>query len=1176
MAIGSLPPGSDEHAAASFSLIGPFGVAVGGEALLDREIGSRKGRTVLKVLAVHRGSVVPVDQLIDILWADDPPAKARENVASLVSRLRARLGAHAIEATGEGYRLAGGPGVRIDLDEVAALVEEAESRLGAREPALALVAARQAAELAGRGALLDDDPYADWAAAARAELVGLTRRARRATWRAAAALDAHDFVIRAAQDAIADDSLDEEAYRALMIAEREVLGPGAALATYERLRDTLANELGADPAEETSRLQLTILRDERPPSEPHLSAGGPASRPAQPSLVGRDTETARLEAAWARAAASSPSLILLAGEAGIGKTRLASELADTARAGGALVLSARCYEAERSTFLQPILDALRGALVAMPPDAVRIAAGEWPGTLADVLPEVGAILRPIGYVRASPDIERRRAFDALATFLRRLARRRPVLLFVDDLQNAGPSTLDFLHFLTRRLSGDPILLLGTVRTGEGEHALRALSEVAQVLGVGPLEDEAVLELAETLGAVPGVAGDIVRRTRGHTLFVIEALRTLDPRTGSLAGGVPDSLREAIVARASTLGPEVEDLLRSAATLGPAFDLDVAAEIAGAAIQAAVARAERALRAGLLVEAGSSYEFANDLVQEVLYATTPGPTRTARHLLAASLLSANPEAVGRHAAAAGEWGRAADAWLEAGVRALRRYASGDAVRMLDLALDAARSAEDPGLEAIVLLERGRAGEKLAHWTAAIADHTRSVQLARESGDRVTEMLALRELGGDAQVAAGGTTAACVEPLRAALAIAEELQDAGALASTLARLCVVRSNQLRFDEGIAYGDRALEVARRSGDEGALALALDGVKMSAAFTGDLERLTRAVGELEPIARRQGDLWLLSWALFESAVVPMAAARYGDAADVVRSAAELARRIEEVRTQACYLCGWSWIDRATGRYGDALRRAGVGTELAERVAHPWWTAVGNTMLAWIWSELADPELAAEHGARAVAAAERDGVGNWLVRALAHRAWAEWAAGDQAAAAAAADRAEEVLSDIRTPPGRAFLHGAHAAVALARVRLGQGRHDRVSAVLEPVRVAAERAPWQEVIADTSIVLGRSLVESGSPDRGGRLLTRAAEVADRNGLARASWEAHAALARPGWDAGSDMNHGFSHAATARAAVDRAASTLEDPATRAAFERGAFAALDLPDPSVEGTETAADI
>jgi DNA-binding SARP family transcriptional activator len=146
-----LPPGSDEHAALSLSLIGPFGVAVDGVTLPDREIGSRKGRTVLKVLAAHRGSVVPVDRLIDILWGDDPPAKARANVASLVSRLRSRLGSQAIEAAGEGYRLSGGQAVRIDLDEAATLVEEAESRLGAREHSLALLAARQAAELGGEG-----------------------------------------------------------------------------------------------------------------------------------------------------------------------------------------------------------------------------------------------------------------------------------------------------------------------------------------------------------------------------------------------------------------------------------------------------------------------------------------------------------------------------------------------------------------------------------------------------------------------------------------------------------------------------------------------------------------------------------------------------------------------------------------------------------------------------------------------------------------------------------------------------------------------------------------------------------------------------------------------------------------------------------------------------------------
>ena len=173
-----------------------------------------------------------------------------------------------------------------------------------------------------------------------------------------------------------------------------------------------------------------------------------------------------------------------------------------------------------------------------------------------------------------------------------------------------------------------------------------------------------------------LAGRILERTRGHTLFVVEVLRALT----SGDAGVPESLRTAVQARVRRAGPPVEALLRAAAVLGATLDpltLGVMLDLVPAT---ALELCEAALEARLLVVSGRDYEFANDLIREVLYASTPEPTRLAHHRRAADLLTGQPESLARHAAAAGDWLRAARAWLRAGEDAMGRYAASDAAAL----------------------------------------------------------------------------------------------------------------------------------------------------------------------------------------------------------------------------------------------------------------------------------------------------------------------------------------------------------------------------------------------------------------------------------------------------------------------------------------------------------------
>jgi DNA-binding SARP family transcriptional activator len=281
-------------------VLGVLAVAVDGREVPPKELASRKGRTLLKLLLARRGEVVPADVLVEALWATRPPADPDANLATLVSRLRAVLGPEVIAADRQGWRFVAGPWVEVDLEEAARLAGEAEAQL-AGEPARALAAAERALALLGRGPFLADEPDADWAGPAGGRAAGRQGQAPGLGRRLA--VGDHARALAHADAATTTDPLDEAAWRAVMAAHAAAGGPAAALAAYERLRHTLVEELGTDPAPESQAPHLAILRadpvaggpgrnltrrpqDPPSPQDPPRPPGpAPAPAPAAPAPV---------------------------------------------------------------------------------------------------------------------------------------------------------------------------------------------------------------------------------------------------------------------------------------------------------------------------------------------------------------------------------------------------------------------------------------------------------------------------------------------------------------------------------------------------------------------------------------------------------------------------------------------------------------------------------------------------------------------------------------------------------------------------------------------------------------------------------------------------------------------------------------------------------------------------
>ena len=1085
------PAGSVSGAAAvELCLAGTFRVVRGGAQLADGEIGSRKSRTLLKLLAVERPGLVTVDRIVEILWPDERPAAPEQNVATMVSRLRATLGAELIQGGRAGYRLAAGPDVVVDLDAAAGFCEQAESKLSTAA-AVALAAAERAHELLSAGTAIGDEPYADWAEPAREQVRRLLRRVRLAAAEASLATGDPQRAAGYAEAAVAADPLDEAAHRWYMAAAAEAGEQAKALAAYEALRQRLGRELGTDPAPQTRELHLAILREQGgglARSGPGQAApGGP--KPGMIPLAGRDRESKALREAWTAAAGGQPGLVTITGEAGIGKTALAESLAAEAAGDGGTVLRTRCYETERSLFLQPIVEAIAPVAASTPAGTLRQLLGEHAAAAAGLLPEVAALLGPPPPGRGSMEVERRRAFEAVRALLRGLAERNPVLLLVDDLQYAGQSTVELLHFLGREPPGTRLLVVATVRAEHDAQVDAALAPVARRVELGPLDPDAVAQLARAAGQGE-LAGRILERTRGHTLFVVEVLRAL----ASGEAGVPESLRTAVQARVRRTGPPVEALLRAAAVLGSTVDPLTVGVMLDLVPATALELCEAALGARLLVVSGRDYEFANDLIRDVLYASTPEPTRLAHHRRAADLLTGQPESLARHAAAAGDWLRAGRAWLRAGDDAMGRFAASDAAALATQALDAGERVADAEVTARALVLRGRAHHAMGADAAALADLTLGADHARAAGDRRLEMLALYELGTDVPVQCGLPVRFYMSNLENGLRIAESLGDRASEANMLGGLAVIAANRLDLDAAIDYGLRAVTAGRVVADDHALASGLDGLKTAYLSLGDIGALTGVLAELIPLLRRLRDPFLIQWAEFDNAFPAIAAANWTAAAVAMKSAIEINGTAGYPHTTAWYVAHQGWLARLRGRIEEAIRLGHQAVELTEQHEVTWWQATACAMLGDTVLLAGDRARAIALFERGLAAARQAGVEGYLLRCAAPLAAAT-------GSRALLEEATALLERASIPDGGAWMLGYEAYLSLAEGWLAADEPDRARAVLAPVLAVAEREPWIPALAAALAADGRILARLGQDGQARAELGRAARLAGEHGLA---------------------------------------------------------------------------
>jgi DNA-binding CsgD family transcriptional regulator len=589
-----------------------------------------------------------------------------------------------------------------------------------------------------------------------------------------------------------------------------------------------------------------------------------ATRLISPALIGRRTELADLEAAFATARRGEPATVLLGGEAGVGKSRLAAEFACRARAANGRVLAGGCLElgADGLPFA-PFTAVLRELTREVGAPGVVELLGGRAGEMARLLPDLGAT-EPEPVAGPGSDVYpgegRGRLFEQMLTLLEQLSERSPVVLVIEDLHWADRSTRDLLSFLVSNQRALPgVLIIGTFRSDElhRTHPLRPLlAELARLAWVQRAELPRLTrgETGELLAAIAGQEPEAARvdsvfaRTEGNPLFVEELLCCGDE--------LPESLRDLVLARAQRLPEATQDVLRIASAAG---------ERAGHALLSAVSGlgdddVERALRpavaANVLVAGADGYAFRHELIREAMYEDLLPGERGRVHARYAEAIAADPSlAAGRaaiqlahHWYAAHDLGHAlASAW-QAAAEADRVFAYAEQLAMLakvselwDKVPDAAQrigTSHDRVLEKAAWVAHLQHEHEQAR--AFVSAALRETDPKAEPG-RAASLLALR---GRLQL----DTQDAVADLRDALSLVSGGQREPQRAAVLASLAMRLGKTGGAAEARAAAVQALDLAERTGDLATQASALATLAMLGHSDGpgvsdaDLDLLARA----------------------------------------------------------------------------------------------------------------------------------------------------------------------------------------------------------------------------------------------------------------------------------------------------------------------------------------------
>lgn len=871
------------------------------------EVDTRKATALLVYLAVT-GHPQSRDRLTGLLWPDYEQEKARAALRRTLSTLKSALGGRWVTADRFAVSLQTDD-IDLDLARFRGLLEEAGAHgHGSGEACAKCATALSHAASIVNGSFLqgfslrDADPFDEWqsleAQSVERDLAAVLDQLVRAR----VALGELEAATSAARKKVSLDPLDEPAHRQLMQIYAWRGMRSNALQQYRECVAILDRELGVAPLRETTQLYEAI-------SEGHVEAVTETELSAPPAspetgvrtypLRGRDAEWDALM--QARAAASAGMFVVLQGEAGIGKTRLARELLDHARAQGAEVATARSHEGESGlpyALITDLLSQLVGRVESVSDDALaeagRLVPGLQNGTSAGSIEDPGGLTRFYEGIRA--------------VITGALRGEQPGVVLLDDLHWSDSASIETLAYMVRRLSDTPVLFIATWRTEEvgPDDRLRRIAEEAQrdkhgvVIELGRLGEDDVLGLIADSGLAADPTDELARRllveTEGIPFFVVEYLAVAG--SGSEGWELPATIKDLLRSRVNLAGQTARQVLGTAAVIDRTFDFDTVWRASGRTELEVVDALEELVRHGLVVQGPLTenqevtYDFSHEKLRAFIYGSMSPARRRVLHRRVADAFALSsrgmgqsqvPALVARHYELGGNEADAALFRELAAERARDVYANREALDHYQAALslghgDPARMHRGAGDMYVLLGEYGKALNSYqaaaAHAApdevAAIEQRIGDVHQRRGDWDLSQNHFAaaLESLAEDEEVARSrlfasmsfncyrtGALDEARELAKRALEAAEVADDARARAHAQNMVGILENARGDHEAAeIALGD-SLRLADELDDFGGRAAALNNLALTARSRGDVDRALQLSLEALEICARQGD---------------------------------------------------------------------------------------------------------------------------------------------------------------------------------------------------------------------------------------------------------------------------------------------------------------------------------
>jgi len=909
-----------------------------------------------------------------------------------------------------------------------------------------------------------------------------------------------------------------------------------------------------------------------------------------PIMVGRVDYVDSLRRDLDAASEGSGRTATLAGESGIGKSRLAAETRATAIERGFYIVQGNCFEPDSTLPYAPLLDLLRVCMRGCSPAEIAERLGADAVDIARMMPEIASNVPGLPLPPPlEPEQEKRRIFQGLTQFFARLAERQPLLIVVEDVHWIDDTSLEFLLVLARRLPNMRALLLLTYRSDEVQPSLgrtitrmereRLVSEYA--LRPLPAADVDAMIRAIFEQATPTrheFLDPIMSLTEGNPFFIEEILKSLVAAGGIFyADGtwdrkpigeldIPRSVHDAVHQRAEQLSGEARQILTTAAVTGRRFDFALLQRVTGRDEDELVGVIKEMIAAQLVVEEqGDRFSFRHALTQHVISSRLLARERRALHRtigehmrqLYAGAIEPHLADLAHHFYEGAAWDEAYYYCRRVGENAQKLYASRAAVEHFSRAIEAARQL---GITppARLYRARGQSYELLGEFERAREDGEQALAAARDAGDGAAEWQAQIDLG---FLWAGRNYRRAGEFFERATELARKLERPELIAQSLNRYGNWLVNTGAAAEGLRAHRDALRLFEEAGDASGRADTLDLIGMGSGIHGDIVGCLEAVEQAVELYRSLNDDRGLVSTL--SARGTFSSPSMCDVSYSGLRTLEQCRADTQEAVRAAQRIGWpaglafaqftaSASAAGFGEFGEAIRHGNESLRIATEIEHEQWVCGAHYTLGQIYVLMHAPDLAIHHLQEGLPIANRLGSAWWIGNVSSYLALAHLRANDARSAHAVLDAS---LPDGTLPTN---MSGRRMYWARGELALHEGDAAAALAIAQHLIDTTPGAPSDEAIPPLWRLKGRALAALGRTDEAVAALEAALASAVKRAERPYLWQIRRDLAALYEAQGRRSDAAAARQAAAETAQELAA-TIGDDALRDGFLRAAGAA-----------------